>query len=323
MISFPLLQALICPICHEPLEPGEAGFHCAGCQESFPTVEGVPALFSGAGQDIWKENKNGLALYLEAHPEARAALENTPETTLNGADLSAKASLLRHSGKEEEAVRIWELAILRSYPQAYLQTFSQQMDFICNRLSDVTEPVVDFASGRGMLLSRLLRQCKAPLLASDLSPTVLGSLLRRFPAETAAGRLFTLAFDAKAIPFSDGSLPYLTTCLGLQNIPQPEEALRELRRACGGTLFALCMFFPEEDRENQETARQHGLGGAFSQNQLTSLLEKTGWQVTPHNSAKFILPPTPKGKIIEGMGMDALPVQETTAWFSTLVCRAG
>lgn len=322
MSAISFLKNLVCPVCRSPLETDKTAFFCTSCGEHFSEFSGVPVLLAGENQDIWKENENGIVAYFQEHPETAAALKNTPEEELGGADLTLKAFLLRQQGEEEECLRLWELSFEKNYPEAYRRSFQEQVNFICRSLSDTSGPILDFASGRGMLLSHLLKKCKAPLLASDLSPTTLQDLHRRFSEYTAAKKLFTMAFDAKAIPFADGSLPYLTTCLGLQNIPQPEKAIRELRRVCGKTFFAMCIFFPDGDRENQNAAAQFGLGGAYSRKQLTALLEKAGWSVTAHDSPEFSLPSTPESRFLKGMRVDSLPVTKTNALFSTLVCKA-
>lgn len=322
MPDFSMVEKLCCPVCRSPFGRNADSFFCKSCGTRFPVVEGVPVLLAGRNQDIWKENNSWLAGYFQEHPETAAALKNAPEHTLGGADLPLKAFLLPQQGSEAETLRLWELSFTKNYPEAYRRAFEEQTDFICQSLSSVSEPIVDLASGRGMLLSRFMEKCRAPILASDLSPTTLSSLRRRWAEDAMSGRFGALAFDVKHIPFPDGNLPYLTTCLGLQNIPQPEEAVRELRRVCGGTLFAMCLFFPDSDRENQDAAAQFGLEGAYSKKRLTGLLEKNGWEVTSHDSPEFFLPPTPESDFIKGMRADGLPVAPTIARLSTLVCRA-
>ena len=181
---------------------------------------------------------------------------------------------------------------------------------------------MDIASGRGMLVERLLKSTTAPVTATDLSESVLLDHLGcRFPDQVRSGRLNLTPCDAKNMPFPDGSIPALTTCLGLQNIPGPERAAGELRRVCGGRLYALCMFFPDGDAENQGAVKSLGLEGAYSQGGLAALLESCGWRVSPHEGQRFRLPPTPTGVVVPGAGFDALPVVETEAWFVTFVCE--
>lgn len=259
---------------------------------------------------------------LDENPQFREDLESQPEEALNGADTFAKAGLLQDQGRFLEAARLQQAAWEKCYSPAYHQSFLAHLDFIAQSLRDCPGLVVDVASGRGTLLNHLLSRVGAPLVASDLSPTVLANgLAVCHPDEIASGRLTLLGFDATALPFRDRSLPAITTCVGLQNIPNPERAVRELRRVCAGTLYALCFFFPEDDAENQGAAARHGLDGAYSRRQLTGLLEGCGWHVRGFETPAFPMEPTPMGKAVPGYQVDGLPVAATNAQFITLVCE--
>lgn len=272
-------------------------------------------------KDSWEENRSGLSLFFQGHPDIAAALEESDNGSLNGADLAAKSALYQGRGLMREAAELFRQAWSRCYPAEYVSAFEAEADFIAGELANCPGPITDIASGRGMLVERLLKKTRAPITATDLSQSVLSDHLgARFPQEIRSGRLTLTACDAKSLPFPDGALPAVTTCLGLQNIPGPEGALRELRRACGGRLYAMCIFFPEDDAENHKAAAQLGLEGAYSQKELVGLLERCGWQVSCHVGPAFSLPPTPAGVVVPGARFDALPVAGTEAWFATLVC---
>lgn len=274
------------------------------------------------GKDAWEENRSGLARFFDEHPDIAAALDSADNDSLNGADLSAKSALYQDRGLLKEAAGLFQQAWRKCYPAEYISAFEGQLDFIAGELSDCPGPVVDIASGRGMLVERLLGKTRAPITATDLSPSVLRDHLgSRWPALVDSGRLTLTACDAKDLPFADGSVPAMTTCMGLQNIPSPESAVRELRRVCAGTLYALCLFFPDDDIENQEAAARFGLEGAYSRKELVALMERCGWEVSCHESPACRQPPTPVGVVVPGMGFDGLPVVETEAQFITLICR--
>lgn len=273
------------------------------------------------GKDTWDENRSGLARFFDGHPDIAAALDESDNDSLNGADLAAKSALYQDRGLLREAAELFQQAWRKCYPAEYISAFETELDFIAGELVNCPGPITDIASGRGMLAEKLLAKTRAPINATDLSQSVLRDHLgARFPEEIKSGRLTLTACDARSLPFPDGALPAVTTCLGLQNIPGPERALRELRRVCGGRLYALCMFFPDNDRENQEAAARLGLEGAYSKKELTGLLERCGWQVSCHEGPAFRLPPTPVGVVVPGAGFDALPVRETNAQFVTLIC---
>lgn len=314
------MERLSCPVCRGTLESGS--LRCDSCGLTFPQAQNVPCLFGPGKEDVWANNQSGLDRLFAENPQIAAALEQADNASLNGADLSAKAGLYQAQGRLREAAELFQAAWRKCYPAEYIRTFEDHLDFIAGQLADCPGPVVDIASGRGTLVSQLLDKTSVPVAATDLSPSVLsGYQAARWPEQVESGRLTLLAFDATAVPFQDRSLPAVTTCLGLQNIPGPERAVRELRRACSGTLYALCMFFPEDDRENQDAAARFGLEGAFSRERLTGLMERCGWKVTCFETPSFPMGPTPVGKVVAGMVFDGLPVCETQAQFITLICE--
>lgn len=310
---------LRCPVCRGTLEMTEQ-LRCRNCGTEFPQVNNVPCLFGPGKEDIWASAQSGLAQILKEHPEIASALEHAGETSLNGADLSAKASMLRLQGRFREAAGLHELAMLRCYPREYIDGLQAQMDFIAESLKGYAGPVLDIASGRGMLISSLLDKTEAALIASDLSPTVLADYqASRWQEHIDSGRLDLMAFDAMNMPFRNGSAMAATTCLGLQNIPGPEAAIRELRRVCGGKLYALCLFFPEDDETNQKAAAKLGLDGAFSLERLLELMKSCGWRITVHEGEWFRMRPTPEGQLVAGMKVDGLPAASTRCRFCTLI----
>lgn len=310
---------LVCPVCRQPLSAQAS--HCDACGLDFPVSQGVPCLFGPGKEDLWSKNQSGMAKFLADHPKIAARLENCPEESLNGADTFAKASLRMEQGRLQEAIALQQAAWRKSYPAQYIEAFEAQLDFIAQSLGEASGPIVDIASGRGMLVARLLEKASAPLIATDISPFVLAnSLAPRWPEELARGRLRLMAFDASAIPFGDRDLPAVTTCLGLQNIPHPENVARELRRVCGGKFYALCEFFPEDDAENQEAAARHGLAGAYAQSSLGAMMERAGWRVRFHEGPLLRQPPTPEGEILGGR-VDSLPVRETFCRLAVMVCE--
>ncbi len=313
-------KQLACPVCHGPLT--EDGLGCQACGLRFSEYQGIPCLFGPEKEDLWAQNQSGLAKLLAENPETAQKLENSPEEALNGADTFAKAALRKEQGRYLEAIALQRAAWQKSYPPEYIACFQAQLDFIAQSLAWVSGPIVDIASGRGMLISRLQKGTAAPLVATDLSPFVLAnSLAPLWPEELARGRLSMLAFDATAMPFQDKSLPVLTTCLGLQNIPNPQLAAKELRRVCAGKLYALCQFFPEDDEKNQQAAARFGLAGAYAQSFLAAMMEEAGWRVSFHNGPWLRQPPTPVGQVAPGLHVDGLPVEETLGRVATMICE--
>jgi hypothetical protein len=60
-------------------------------------------------------------------------------------------------------------------------------------------------------------------------------------------------------PFKDGAVKLLTTNLGLPDIEEPGDLLKELKRMMDGVFLAISHFYPGEDETNAEVIREVGL----------------------------------------------------------------
>lgn len=159
------------------------------------------------------------------------------------------------------------------------------------------------------------------LEATDFRPHVLRRNRRWLQAVGFDDRVSLLAFDARRTPFRSGSVHTLTTTLGLPDIRQPGELLRELRRIVSGEFLATSIFYPEEDRVHRELIGQAGLEALLYQDPALQQFRRAGWQVTPVEECQGLARPSPTSSLLEGMGIDGLPVAETTLKWSTLVAR--
>jgi ubiquinone/menaquinone biosynthesis C-methylase UbiE len=130
-----------------------------------------------------------------------------------------------------------------------------------------------------------------------------------------------LAFDARRSPFKDGAIKMMTTNLGLINIEKPENLLIELRRIVSGKFFAISYFYPEDDEVNAETIKNLGVDQFLFRNSALESFYSAGWQVKMENMMIGKACPTPKGEVIEGAGIDALPVTETKLEWGVLAAQ--
>jgi ubiquinone/menaquinone biosynthesis C-methylase UbiE len=172
--------------------------------------------------------------------------------------------------------------------------------------------VVDVATGRGTLLERLLETGR-PLVATDVSPTVLRRVEQRF----GDARISYVATDARSLPFADAEIPTLTTYVGLGNVPDTEALLRELRRV-GRELGAVHQFYRDDGSENAEAIRAGGFAGALFRNELLASAERAGWTVEIEAERTVVASPTPDSLLVPGLRVDGIPVAETEATWCVL-----
>jgi len=188
-------------------------------------------------------------------------------------------------------------------------------------VSSGSAPIVDLASGRGYLVERLAREATCPIVATDFSPRILRRDRRFFQFLGLADRVSLLAFDARRTPFKDGAVKTMTTNLGLANIEEPGKLLDELRRVISGELSAIMSYFPDDDAANRAATEKLGISSFMFKDSTLRLFDKAGFDVELKNVRSGRALPTPTSDLLEGAGIDALPVAETELEWCTLVAH--
>ncbi len=176
--------------------------------------------------------------------------------------------------------------------------------------------VADVATGRGTLLERLLVATKRPVVATDVSETVLARVRARFGTQ----RVDYVVADARTLPFEDGSIATLVSHLGLANVPDAEALLRELRRV-GRELIATHVFFRDDDEPNLAAASEAGLDGLATLRSALALFSAAGWSATVELERDVRADPTPVSALVPGVGIDGLPVVPASVTWCVLVAR--
>jgi hypothetical protein len=113
----------------------------------------------------------------------------------------------------------------------------------------------------------------------------------------------------------------MTTNLGLPNIEEPGRLLHELRRVIHGELLAIMHFYPEDDKANRAAVEKLGLASFMFKDSTLRLFSEAGFEVKLENVQQGRALPTPTSDLLEGAGIDALPVAETEITWCTLVAR--
>jgi hypothetical protein len=229
--------------------------------------------------------------------------------------------VLEERGKYAEAKAAAELARSGLYTSEYLACYRSQIDCLIGHLVQVEGPIVDLASGRCELVEEMA--CRLPhlLVATDFSLRVLRRNRRWLEFFGLYDRVSLLAFDARRMPFKDGAVGTMTTNLGLVNIERPDDLVQELRRVVSGTFLAICHFLPEEDEANAAAIRELGLVPFSYRRSTLEHFAAASFEVELENVQAGKARPTPVSELIEGAGIDALPVAETELEWCVLVAR--
>jgi ubiquinone/menaquinone biosynthesis C-methylase UbiE len=129
-----------------------------------------------------------------------------------------------------------------SYQQPPVDMVGQGLDLVLPAGGEGADVVADIGCGNGRYLAELVRREKAGhLVGVDLSPGMLRAARQRAQQAGRPGRRGPdlVAADVAALPLRD-SCADLTLAMGmLYHVPEPESALRELRRVTrpGGRLL--------------------------------------------------------------------------------------
>lgn len=327
-----LIEMLACPVCQGELdwrideqdggriETAEAA--CAGCGSTYPVREGIGLFLTPdlSRNDLWEEVGSGLVRYLQANPEVEAQVIDGPVETLAPADQFLRSMLLEERGRFEEAKVAQDLAFREMYTPDYLECWNSQVIYTVEEVSGREGPIVDLASGRGYLAEVLVKELGRPVIVTDFSPSVLRRNRGYFRHIGLYDHISLLAFDARRTPFKDGAVKTMTTNMGLPNIEEPGNLLRELKRVVSGLFLAISHFYPEEDAANGEVIEEAGLELLLYRKSAVSQFSKAGWEVAIKNECIGQARPTPLSKIVEGLRIDGLPVAETMlAWGVILI----
>ena len=175
--------------------------------------------------------------------------------------------------------------------------------------------ILDIASGRGTLVE-LLARAGLRVVASDISPVAMTRLRARLAAHGLGDLVDCIAADAAALPFADAAVPAVTTYVGLQNIADPEPAMRELRRVSHGPMRTIGTGYPPDDTANRAALAELGFTATADRDQISAAFTDAGWRLAVLETCRSVADPTPKGEVIAGGAVDALPVAATTLdWY--------
>lgn len=280
---------------------------CAGCDAEYPLRDGVP-VFVGDAPDAWRDASATLDAALAEDPPTQRRLLESALTELNGADLVFRGMVFEARGDLAGAAAAFA-ASEQQLTAADARSCQQTLLDRCVQRTVDAPFVVDIASGRGRLVEALARAgCR--VVATDISPVAMIRLRARLNG-LGLGRLVDcIACDIAALPFADRAVPAATSFVGLQNIPDPIPGLAELRRVAL-MLLAVGLSYPPDDTVNRQALRESGYAHVADRAVFDALLTETGWRTSYPLTCSAAARPTPRGEVIQGLGVDAFPVTPT------------
>jgi len=326
-----LQHRLVCPACHTALhwevsektgariQEGRAS--CQTCHSDYPVHRGIGVFLSPLVRpaDLWEGANRDVAAFLKNEPERVRALMEEPIESLNPTDQFVRGLVLEERKDFRRAKVAIDLATRGMYAASYWSAWQSQIRFVKRQLSHCQGPVVDIASGTGILLEAVISGSTEEFVGTDISPRVLMRDALVLGSLGLDERLSLLAFDAKQTPFADQSVPTLVTNVGFANIENPDALLSELRRIVADRLLAITLFYPEEEGANTEEIRRLKLDPLMFRSHALAQFEEAGFNVKVLNSQRARAEPTPRGQIMTEVQPDRLPAVGTDVELCTVV----
>ncbi len=326
------IDMLICPLCHNQLKWDikdedkdriiNADVTCASCRSTYEIIDEIAVFLTNdlSRNDLWEQSESELGKYLRENPDIYDKLMNTPEDEMNGADYWFKATYFELKNDYMTSSRMFKEALKKIYTQDYINGWKSQIDFIINNIES-NKPIIDIASGKGYLVENLLKQTNNYVIATDFSPTILARNKEYYKYKGLYDRLSLMAFDARKTPFKDNSIEILTSNMGLQNIEQPGEVIKEMNRITKGTFMPIMFFIGEDDKIHLDFFNKYlSIAYATRENAIETF-KNAGWNVNIANSFLANIKPTPKGEILKGVGIDGFPIVDTKIEFCVIEAR--
>lgn len=326
------IQMLVCPSCHKDLqwyiqEESEEriinGKACCSCCNSEYEVKDEIAVFLTSElsrNDLWNKGESALEKFFNENTEIYDKLMNTPEEELNGADYWYKATYFEIRRDFATSTKMFKNAFKKIYTEDYINGWESQMDFVIKDLQG-DEPIIDIATGKGYLVEKILTETRNYVVVTDFSPTILKRNKEYYKAKGLYQRLSLIAFDARKTPFRDNSIVNMTSNMGLQNIDQPGEVVKELNRITKDKFMSVMFFIDKEDKKHMDLFREWSNTAYVTKENAIKTFRNSGWYVEICNSFLANIKPTPESEIIKGAGIDVFPIEDTEVEFCVIKAR--
>jgi len=317
-----LIPLLACPFCHAELSHQivredethilEGEFACKKCKRKFPVVDGI-AIFLGTGEgrnDLWKEQENFAARFRREHPIRFFLLTKTFLGNIKPEHFFLRGLLL----EDEEILR---RATKRIYTKEYLVGYEKTRRALWEVEKSNPHIILEIACGRGVFFKEFIRsrQGSGVYVATDFSPTVLRSDLKWLRTNGLERNVTLMAFDAKAMPFRDNSIPASVSNLGFPSIRNDGKAVEEVFRVLvpGGVLITNFMLTTERTT-NYSKAKELGWDQFYVQRSAEEIFRNAGFEFTLEELYHGSVRPTPGG-------IDLFPIVPDLYSFCVLKAR--
>lgn len=339
-----LLGLLVCPVCKAEISwtldqesGGEVLAATGSCSggHGFEIREGIAVLLPQSAPDPWAELVSGIERSVGEHPEIEEALFAPDPTGLGPADRFLRVQLLQARGHFDLAEREYAAAMVGVYGRPTYSASAAAIEEVVERLRLGEGPILDVASGTGILVKAILSGTNRTVIATDLSAWVLRRLRDQVTAlGLPAGRLALVVCDGRNLPFRDGGVSDLTTLEGLGSIAADAareaggfsrsaalDLLREWRRAAH-RMTSMLSLFSSTSLVHRAVLMHYGVADLMFPGPMHGLLREAGWRVVDEQTQSLARRPTPRSALLRGVRIDGLPLLPTRMQVGWLAATA-
>ncbi|MCK8058658.1 MULTISPECIES: methyltransferase domain-containing protein [unclassified Fusibacter] len=312
-------ELLECPACHGELtwmiqEHTEerivnAQIKCTECHADYEVKDEIGMFLTPdlVRNDLWEKVDGVIVNFFNENPDIFKELENADPHTMNGTDLWYLASYYESKENFDKSQALFDIAFPKIYEADYLSAWRSGMDYITDSLQP-EKIMVDIASGKGYLVRRTLEKTTNKVVATDFSPTVLVRNKAYYKHLGLYDRLSLVAFDARRTPFKNESVELMTTNLGLSNIENSGTIANEIDRISKSKVMFYLEFLDESDKAHVDFLNEYKMADMNLRSNCLQVFEDKAFTISFDNDIEVLKSPTPKGNIIEGVGIDSLPL---------------
>lgn len=304
-----LIPLLLCPICHGELRNQivkedttrivEGEFTCKECKRRYLIIDEIGFFLETkeAINDLWKKQEDFAMKFRKEHPILYFLLTKTFLGNIKPEHFFFKGLLL-------EDDRILKRATKRIYTRDYLIGYEKIKQALWEVENEKSPIILEIACGRGDFFKQFiqLRRGKGIYIAADFSLSVLRSDQRWLRKNNLDKQVTLIAFDAKAMPFRNNSIPAIVSTIGFPNIHNGGKAVYEAFRILtpNGILMTNFMFTTKQTK-NYAKARELGLEQFYVKESTEEILRRAGFEFNLQELYHGSVRPTPGG-------IDSLPV---------------
>lgn len=320
-----------CPKCHgeltwtvkneTELRIVDANIECENCNSEYFVKDEIAIFLAEVenDEDEWKILESNLSQALKKNPESEKRLMKSDMNNLNAADKFLRSMILDERGEYDSARDIRKIAVNELYTKSIVEENKSKMQQMKQLLSDETGPIIDIASGMAVSLGEMFSELDAPVILSDISPSVLRKNKLRLRHFDQYEKVSLIGFDARSMPFKDKSVPIFTSAMGLMNISDSQAFIEEVKRCLKGCAYFLTYFFPDNGDANAKIIDELDMEFGFRK-RLESISSRL-LETSILYPSDLEIEPTVASEIFD-ISMDTIPVIPTTITWSIVKLEA-